>query len=36
MNPSGHILTLSCPDQRGIVHKVSEFLSTKGCNILDS
>ncbi len=36
MIQSGYILTLSCPDQRGIVHKVSEFLSTKGCNILDS
>ena len=36
MNQSGYILTLSCPDQRGIVHKVSEFLSTKGCNIVDS
>jgi formyltetrahydrofolate deformylase len=36
MNQSGYILTLSCPDQRGIVHKVSEFLSTKRCNIVDS
>ena len=30
------ILTLSCPDQRGIVHSVSGFLSEHGCNILDS
>ena len=31
-----YILTLSCPDQRGIVHHVSGFLATHGCNILDS
>ncbi len=31
-----YILTLSCPDQRGIVHSVSGFLSNHGCNILDS
>lgn len=36
MNQPGFILTLSCPDRRGIVHKVSEFLSTHGCNIIDS
>ncbi len=36
MNQSGHILTLSCQDQRGIVHQVSAFLSTHGCNIIDS
>jgi formyltetrahydrofolate hydrolase len=30
------ILTLSCPDQRGIVHRVSGFLVEQGCNILDS
>ena len=36
MNQPGFILTLSCPDRRGIVHKVSEFLSTHGCNIVDS
>lgn len=35
MNPE-YILTLSCPDQRGIVHGVSGFLSHHGCNILDS
>ena len=31
-----YILTLSCPDQRGIVHSVSGFLALHGCNILDS
>lgn len=31
-----YILTLSCPDQRGIVHRVSGFLAGHGCNILDS
>ncbi len=31
-----YILTLSCPDQRGIVHRVSGFLSDRCCNILDS
>ncbi|WP_338848488.1 formyltetrahydrofolate deformylase [Massilia sp. W12] len=31
-----YILTLSCPDQRGIVHRVSGFLAEHGCNILDS
>ncbi|MCG2584409.1 formyltetrahydrofolate deformylase [Massilia sp. TS11] len=31
-----YILTLSCPDQRGIVQRVSGFLAEHGCNILDS
>ena len=31
-----YILTLSCPDQRGIVRRVSGFLADYGCNILDS
>jgi formyltetrahydrofolate deformylase len=31
-----YILTLSCPDQRGIVHSVSGFLASHGCNITDS
>jgi formyltetrahydrofolate deformylase len=31
-----YILTLSCPDQRGIVHSVSGFLASHGCNIIDS
>ncbi len=30
------ILTLSCPDQRGIVAKVSACLFERGCNILDA
>lgn len=30
------ILTLSCPDQRGIVASVSRFLYERGCNIIDS
>lgn len=30
------ILTLSCPDQRGIVHQVSGFLAGHFCNIIDS
>ena len=30
------ILTLSCPDQRGIVAGVSTFLFERGCNILDA
>jgi len=35
MHPE-YILTLSCPDQRGIVHSVSGFLANHGCNIIDS
>jgi formyltetrahydrofolate deformylase len=31
-----YILTLSCPDHRGIVHRVSGFLAQHGCNIIDS
>ena len=30
------ILTLSCPDQRGIVARVSAFLFERGANILDA
>lgn len=30
------ILTLSCPDTKGIVHAVSGLLFQAGCNILDS
>lgn len=30
------ILTISCPDQTGIVYHVSKFLFTAQCNILDS
>ncbi len=31
-----YVLTLSCPDKRGIVHAVSSYLFMTGCNILDS
>lgn len=31
-----HILTLSCPDRKGIVAKVSGFLAENDCNILES
>lgn len=34
--PSEHILTLTCPDRRGIVRAVSGVLADNGCNILDS
>jgi formyltetrahydrofolate deformylase len=34
--PSEQILTLSCPDRRGIVKAVSGLLADNGCNILDS
>ncbi|WP_025038449.1 formyltetrahydrofolate deformylase [Bradyrhizobium sp. DOA9] len=30
------VLTFSCPDRIGIVHAVSGFLSSHGCNIRDS
>ena len=36
MPHSEYILTLSCLDQRGIVHRVSGFLAEHGCNIIDS
>lgn len=36
MTQPEYILTLSCLDQRGIVHRVSGFLATHGCNIIDS
>ena len=35
MHPE-YILTISCLDQRGIVHRVSGFLAEHGCNIIDS
>jgi formyltetrahydrofolate deformylase len=31
-----YVLTLSCPDQRGIVHAVASFLLVTGCTIVDS
>lgn len=36
MNHANYILTLSCPDQMGIVHTVSGFLFERGGNIIDS
>jgi len=36
MSKQEYILTLSCLDQRGIVHRVSGFLAEHGCNITDS
>jgi formyltetrahydrofolate deformylase len=36
MTSAEYILTLSCLDQRGIVHRVSGFLASHGCNIIDS
>jgi formyltetrahydrofolate deformylase len=36
MTQPEYILTLSCLDQRGIVHRVSGFLARHGCNIIDS
>lgn len=30
------ILTLACPDAKGVVFRVSQLLFTRGCNILDS
>src|SRR6478609_1415130 len=30
------VLSLSCPDRRGIVAEVSRFLFERNCNILDS
>ena len=36
MTTPEYILTLSCLDQRGIVHRVSGFLAAHGCNIIDS
>ncbi len=36
MTSPEYILTLSCLDQRGIVHRVSGFLADHGCNIIDS
>ena len=36
MSTSKYILTLSCPDQMGVVHSVSGFLFERGGNIIDS
>jgi formyltetrahydrofolate deformylase len=34
--PEQFVLTLSCPDTKGIVHAVSSYLFMTGCNIEDS
>lgn len=34
--PREYVLTLCCPDQRGIVHAVASFLLVTGCTIVDS
>ena len=31
-----HVLTLDCPEQKGIVHAVSGFLLEHGCDIIDN
>ena len=36
MTGSLSILTVSCPDRRGIVAEISRFLFDHQCNILDS
>ena len=36
MSTSKYILTLSCPDQMGVVHTVSGFVFERGGNIIDS
>ena len=34
--PPEHVLTLDCPETRGLVHAVSGFLLEQGCDILES
>ena len=34
--PPEYILTLTCPDRRGIVHAVAGLIADNGCTILDS
>jgi formyltetrahydrofolate deformylase len=36
VSPGQFVLTLACPDAKGIVHAVSGLLYQAGCNILDS
>ncbi len=36
MPTNDHILTLSCPDRRGIVAAVASFLNGQACNIIES
>jgi formyltetrahydrofolate deformylase len=35
-DPNSYVLTVSCPDRRGIVSTVSRYLFDIGCNIIDS
>ncbi|WP_288585577.1 formyltetrahydrofolate deformylase [uncultured Methylobacterium sp.] len=35
-SPPDYVLTLSCPDQLGLVHAVATFLVERRCNIADS
>ena len=34
--PLEYVLTLSCPDRRGIVHAVASVIAERGGNIIDS
>jgi len=36
MTQANYVLTVACPDKRGIVANVSQYLFERGCNILDS
>ena len=36
MNQPDFVLSISCPDRRGIVAEVTRFLFERNCNILDS
>ena len=36
MSSNSYVLTVSCPDRRGIVSTVTRFLFDSGCNIIDS
>jgi len=36
MSDNSYVLTLSCPDRRGIVSTVTRYLFDAGCNVIDS
>jgi formyltetrahydrofolate deformylase len=36
MSPPEFILSIACPDRRGIVSEVTRFLFEQGCNVVDS
>jgi formyltetrahydrofolate deformylase len=36
MSDNSYVLTLSCPDRRGIVSTVTRYLFDSGCNVIDS